>query len=99
VTLRARVTLDAYARSLRPTEYLRAEKKRVLGLFPSWSTSWSGWPRDALREDARQVLLGPVPSPTSPTRDAALVALAAAAELRTLLPGKDRNSTRTASRS
>jgi hypothetical protein len=44
---------------------------------------------DALREDARRVLEGPGPVAEVSDRDAALVALAAAAELRTLVPGKD----------
>ena len=35
VTLRARVTLDAVRAQLAAEGYLRAEKKRVLGLFPS----------------------------------------------------------------
>ncbi|MFJ2830388.1 GPP34 family phosphoprotein [Streptomyces sp. NPDC087263] len=91
VTLRARVTLDAVRAQLAADGYLRAEKKRVLGLFPSVEYELERVAAvDALREDARQVLLGPVPVADVSDRDAALVALAAAAELRTLLPGKDR---------
>jgi hypothetical protein len=45
---------------------------------------------DALRADARQMLEGPLPVAEVSDRDAALVALAAAAELRTLLSAKDR---------
>ncbi|MFD4528220.1 GPP34 family phosphoprotein [Streptomyces sp. NPDC058470] len=91
VTLRARVTLDAVRAQLAADGYLRAEKKRVLGLFPSVEYELERLAAvDALREDARRVLLGPVPVADVSDRDAALVALAAAAELRTLLPGKDR---------
>jgi hypothetical protein len=91
VTLRARVTLDAVRAQLAAEGYLRAEKKRVLGLFPSVEYELERVAAvDALREDARLVLVGPVPVAEVSDRDAALVALAAAAELRTLLPGKDR---------
>ncbi|MFH9978765.1 GPP34 family phosphoprotein [Streptomyces sp. NPDC017179] len=45
---------------------------------------------DALREGARRVLESPLPAAEVPERDAAVVALAAAAELRTLVPAKDR---------
>ncbi|MFE9764113.1 GPP34 family phosphoprotein [Streptomyces sp. NPDC005808] len=91
VTLRARVTLDAVRAQLAAEGYLRAEKKRVLGLFPSVEYELERVAAvDALREDARLVLMGPVPVADVSDRDAALVALAAAAELRTLLPGKDR---------
>lgn len=44
----------------------------------------------ALRADARDVLTGPVPVDQVSDRDAALVALAAAAELRTLATGSER---------
>ncbi|MFC9842039.1 GPP34 family phosphoprotein [Streptomyces sp. NPDC060223] len=91
VTLRARVTLDAVRAQLAAEGYLRAEKKRVLGLFPSVEYELERVAAvDAMREDARLVLVGPVPVAEVSDRDAALVALAAAAELRTLLPGKDR---------
>ena len=90
VTLRARVTLDAVREQLVAEGYLRAGKRRFLGVFPSVE---HGLERvavvDALHEEARQVLLGPLPAARVSERDAAVVALAAAAELRTLLPGKD----------
>ena len=90
VTLRARVTLDAVRAQLAAEGYLRAERKRVLGLFPSVEYELERVSAvDALREDARQVLEGPGPVADVSDRDAALVALAAAAGLRTLLPGKD----------
>ncbi|MFF4349310.1 GPP34 family phosphoprotein [Streptomyces sp. NPDC001530] len=91
VTLRARVTLDAVRAQLAAEGYLRAEKKRVLGLFPSVEYELERLPAvDALRAEAQQVLEGPLPVAEVSDRDAALVALAAAAELRTLVPAKDR---------
>lgn len=91
VTLRARVTLDAVRAQLAAEGYLRAEKKRVLGLFPSVEYELERVSAvEALQEEARTVLQGPVPVEDVSDRDAALVALAAAAELRTLASGKDR---------
>ncbi|MHA5051399.1 GOLPH3/VPS74 family protein [Streptomyces sp. SD15] len=91
VTLRAHVTLDAVRAQLAAEGYLRAEKKRVLGLFPSVDYQLDRVTAvDALQEEAREVLHGPVPVAEITDRDAALVALAAAAELRTLAPGKER---------
>lgn len=68
VTLRARVTLDAVRAQLAAEGYLRAEKKRVLGLFPSVEYELERVSAvEALREEARTVLRGPCPSRTSPT--------------------------------
>ncbi|GCB44229.1 GPP34 family phosphoprotein [Streptomyces sp. NL15-2K] len=91
VTLRARVTLDAVREQLTAEGYLRAEKSRVLGVFPTveYALEHVAAVR-ALQEEARRFLQGPVPVEEVSDRDAAVVALAAAAELRTLLPGKDR---------
>ncbi|MFD4546672.1 GPP34 family phosphoprotein [Streptomyces sp. NPDC058466] len=91
VTLRARVTLDAVRAQLVAEGYLRAAKKRVLGLFPSVEYVLERVSAvEALRTEARQVLEGPLPVAEVSDRDAALVALAAAAELRTLVSAKDR---------
>ncbi|MFF1448049.1 GPP34 family phosphoprotein [Streptomyces sp. NPDC058274] len=91
VTLRARVTLDAVRAQLAADGYLRAEKKRVFGVFPSVDYVLARVPVvEALREEARQVLEGPLPVSAVGDRDAALVALAAAAELRTFVSGKER---------
>ncbi|NUR01190.1 MAG: GPP34 family phosphoprotein [Streptomyces sp.] len=91
VTLHARVTLDAVREQLTAEGCLRAERKRVLGLFPSVEHVLARADVvDALRAGARQVLEGPVPVAEVSDRDAAVVALAAAAELPTLVPGKDR---------
>jgi len=90
VGLRARVTLDAVRAQLAADGYLRAEKTRVLGVFPSVEYEIDRVAVvDALRAEAREVLEGPVPVEQVPERDAALVALAAGAELRTLLSGKE----------
>jgi hypothetical protein len=87
VRLRARVTLDAVREQLVAEGYLRAEKKRVLGVFPSVEYALERVTAvDALREETRQVLQGPPPDAETSERDAALVALAAAADL---LPEQD----------
>ncbi|WRZ89249.1 GPP34 family phosphoprotein [Streptomyces sp. NBC_01007] len=91
VTSWARVTLDAVRAQLAAEGYLRAEKKRVLGLFPSVEYELDRVPVvQALRAEARQVMEGPVPVAEVCDRDAALVALATAAELRTLASPKER---------
>ncbi|KAA0940064.1 MULTISPECIES: GOLPH3/VPS74 family protein [Streptomyces] len=90
VSLRARITLDAVEAQLAADGYLRAEKTRVLGVFPSVDYEIDRVAVvDRLREEARLVLEGPVPVDEVSPRDAALVALAAAAEVRTLVPDKD----------
>ncbi|MFD3314632.1 GPP34 family phosphoprotein [Streptomyces sp. NPDC058694] len=90
VGLRARVTLEAVREQLAADGYLRAEKTRVLGVFPSVEYEIDRVAAvDRLREEAREVLEGPGPVEEVPERDAALVALAAGAELRTLLSGKE----------
>ncbi|AVH55258.1 MULTISPECIES: GOLPH3/VPS74 family protein [Streptomyces] len=92
VTVRAaRDTLDAVRAQLALEGYLRPEKKRVLGLFPSVEYKLEQVSAvDALHAEARQVLEGPLPVAEVSDRDAALIALAAAAELRSLVPTKDR---------
>ncbi|WP_330263260.1 GOLPH3/VPS74 family protein [Streptomyces griseorubiginosus] len=94
VTLHARVTLDAVREQLTAGGYLRARKKRALGLFPTVDHELARPAvAEALQEEARRILRGPTAD--LPDRDAALGALAAAAELRTLLPRKDRHDTHT----
>ncbi|GAA3504823.1 GPP34 family phosphoprotein [Streptomyces prasinosporus] len=91
VTLHARYTLDAVREQLVAEGFLRAERRRVLGVFPSVEHVLDDVVRvAALQEEARLVLDGPVPAGDVPRTDAALVALAAAAGLRTLLPDRDR---------
>ena len=69
--------------------YLRAGKRRVFGVFPAveYAVRRPGFV-DALHEEARQMLTGPVPVAEVAERDAAVVTLAAAAGLRTLLPAE-----------
>ncbi|MEU5339838.1 GPP34 family phosphoprotein [Streptomyces sp. NPDC020766] len=90
VGLRARVTLDAVRAQLAADGYLRAEKTRVLGVFPSVEYEIDRIAVvDRLRAEAREVLEGPGPVEEVSEQDAALVALGAGAELRTLLSGKE----------
>lgn len=95
VTLRSRTTLDAVREQLTAEGYLRARKKRALGLFPTVDHDL-GRPAavEALQEEARQILRGPVPAGQLPDRDAVLVALAAAAGLRTLQPRGEHHEAR-----
>lgn len=82
VTLRSRITLDAVREQLTADGHLRAERKRVLGVFPTVEYALdSAAVVDALRAEAREVLLGPVPVAEVSERDAAVVALADAAGL------------------
>jgi hypothetical protein len=91
VTLYARITADAVREQLVAEGYVRAERHRVLGLFPSVEYVPV---RDAdvaaLHDHVRYLLDGPLPAAGVSESDAALVALAAAAELRTLMPAGDR---------
>jgi hypothetical protein len=91
VTLRARVTLDAVQEQLTADGYLRVEKRRVLGIFPTLEYALErAAVVDALHDEARRILQGPVPAAEVSDRDAAVIALAAAAELPGLAPAKDR---------
>jgi hypothetical protein len=90
ISPRARVTLDAVRVQLAADGYPRAEQTRVLGLFPFVEYEVDRVAVvDGLREEARQVLEGPVPVDEVSERDAALVALTAGGELCTLLSGKE----------
>lgn len=92
VSLHARVTFEAVREQLTAEGYLRAEKKRVLGVFPSVEHVLAQVAvAEALQAQARQILEGPVPLTEVSDHDATAVALAAAAELRTVLPDTDRN--------
>ncbi|MFJ8591460.1 GPP34 family phosphoprotein [Streptomyces sp. NPDC093598] len=86
VTLRARVTFDAVREQLVAEGYLRAEKRRVLGVFPSVEYALERLAVvEALREETREILRGRVAEVSE--RDAAVAALAAAAGL--LLPDQE----------
>ncbi|MEU0389856.1 GOLPH3/VPS74 family protein [Streptomyces chartreusis] len=87
VTLRSRVTLDAVREQLVAVGYLRAEKKRVLGVFPSVEYALERVAAvQALREETRRIFRDPLPVAGVCERDAAVATLAASAEL---LPGED----------
>ncbi|MDQ0752746.1 hypothetical protein QF034_006977 [Streptomyces africanus] len=87
VTLRSRVTLDAVREQLVAQGYLRAEKKRVLGVFPSVEYALERVAAaEALREETRRTLRGPRPVAQVSERDAAVATLAASAEL---VPAED----------
>jgi len=91
VPLHARVTLDAVREQLAADGYLRAEKRRALGVFPTVEYALERVAVvDALRAEARRILEGPVPVAEVSDRDAAVVTLAAAAELRTLVSRDER---------
>lgn len=93
MTYHATYTLEAVRAQLTKSGYLRRTgHRRVLGLFSTASQYELDRPDlvKSLREDARQVLRGPIPVADVSDHDAALVALAAAAELRTLAPGAER---------
>ncbi|MGP2441952.1 GOLPH3/VPS74 family protein, partial [Streptomyces sp. JW3] len=90
VRLRARITYDAVREQLVAERCLRAEKRRVLGVFPSVSYALARPALvDALRERTRQVLHGPAPAAEVPVPDAAGAVLAAAARVRGLGPPAD----------
>ncbi|MFJ6572577.1 GPP34 family phosphoprotein [Streptomyces sp. NPDC091292] len=89
---RAGVTLDAVRAQLVAGGQLRAVRKRVLGVFPSVEYTLEAVTTvDALREEAVAVLRGPAPVAEVSDRDAALVALATAAEVRTFASGQERS--------
>ncbi|MFF4534650.1 GPP34 family phosphoprotein [Streptomyces aureus] len=95
VTSRARFTLDAVRAQLAADGYLRAERKRVLGIFPSVEYELDRVAAvEDLRTRAREVLEGPMPVAEVGDRDAALVALATAAELRTFASARERREHR-----
>lgn len=91
VPLHARVTADAVREQLAADGYLRADKRRALGLFPTVEYALERVAVvDALREEARQVLEGPVRPSDVSERDAAVVVLAAAAGVSALVGRKER---------
>ncbi|MFF0089519.1 GPP34 family phosphoprotein [Streptomyces canus] len=95
VSLHTRITLDAVREQLAAGGWLRARKRRALGLFPTVEYDLARPAAvEALQEEARGILRGPVPAVDISDRDAAVVALAAAAGLRTLLPRKESPGTR-----
>ncbi|MER5461386.1 GPP34 family phosphoprotein [Streptomyces sp. NPDC002668] len=90
VTYHATYTLDAVGRQLSEAGCLRRRRGRLLGLFSAQYELDRADVVKSLREEARAVLGGPVPVEDISDRDAALVALAAAADVRTLATGNER---------
>lgn len=91
VPLHARVTADAVREQLAAEGYLRADKRRALGLFPTVEYALERVAVvDALREETRQVLEGPVRPADVSERDAAVVVLATAAGVSALGARKER---------
>ena len=91
VPLHARVTAEAVREQLAAEGYLRADKRRALGLFPTVEYALERVAVvDALREEAREVLEGPVRPADVSERDAAVVVLAAAAGVSALVARKER---------
>ncbi|WP_428935871.1 GOLPH3/VPS74 family protein [Streptomyces sp. ACT015] len=87
VTTHARVTLDAAREQLTAEGFLTAERRRVLGVFPSVTYALARRSAVAvLSDEVRQVLAGPPPVADVADRDAALAALALAGHL---LPAGD----------
>ncbi|MEV0238766.1 GPP34 family phosphoprotein [Streptomyces sp. NPDC050674] len=85
VTLRARVTFDAVREQLVAQGFLRAEKRRVLGVFPTVEYALERPAAvEALREEVLEILRGRAVDVFE--RDAAVTALAAAGGL---LPDRD----------
>jgi hypothetical protein len=86
--LRARLTFDAVREQLVAEGCLRAEKRRVLGVFPSVEYALARPDVvESVRERARETLRGPAPAESVPARDAAVAVLAAAARVRGLDTG------------
>ncbi|MEC4017506.1 GOLPH3/VPS74 family protein [Streptomyces sp. H27-D2] len=87
-----RFTLDEVCDQLASAGYLRVETKRLLGLFPRRTIRLerSGVPVvEELRGGAQRVLHSSGDVAEVPVQDAALVALAAAGELRTVLSARE----------
>ncbi|MFD3835789.1 GPP34 family phosphoprotein [Streptomyces sp. NPDC058642] len=91
VSLHARVTAEAVREQLAAEGYLRADKRRALGLFPTVEYALERVAVvDALRQEAREVLEGTVRPADVSERDAAVVVLAAAAGVSALVARKER---------
>jgi hypothetical protein len=91
ITHKSRHTLDEVREQLASEGYLRAERTRVFGIFPSrrYELERPGYV-EVLHAEALSVLRGPVPVPEVPPGDAVLVVCAATGKLRGVISGKDR---------
>ncbi|MGW6268787.1 GOLPH3/VPS74 family protein [Streptomyces sp. NPDC055060] len=91
ITHKSRHTLDAVRDQLAAEGYLRTERTRIFGIFPSrrYELERAGYV-EVLHAEALAVLRGPVPVHEVPAGDAALVVCAATGKLRGVVPGKER---------
>ncbi|MET8686975.1 GPP34 family phosphoprotein [Streptomyces sp. NPDC004732] len=91
LTYRSRTTLDEVRGQLTAHGYLRQERRRVLGVFPTrhWELERAGY-AEALQADAGTVLRGTRPVTEVPASEAALVMCAATGKVRPFATGKDR---------
>ncbi|WP_371526166.1 GPP34 family phosphoprotein [Streptomyces sp. NBC_01283] len=91
ITHKSRHTMDAVRDQLASEGYLRTERTRVLGIFPSrrYELERAGYV-EVLHAETLAVLRGPVPVSEVPAGDAALVVCAATGKLRGVISGKDR---------
>jgi hypothetical protein len=91
ITHKARDTRAVVRDELVSGGYLRAERTRVFGIFPSrrYELERAGYV-EVLHAEALAVLHGPMPVSEVPEGDAALVVCAATGKLRGVVSGKDR---------
>lgn len=91
ITHKARDTQADVRDQLVSGGYLRTERTRVFGIFPSrrYELERAGYV-EVLHAEALAVLRGPVPVSEVPAGDAALVVCAATGKLRGIISGKDR---------
>ncbi|MFF1692358.1 GPP34 family phosphoprotein [Streptomyces sp. NPDC058257] len=91
ITYKARDTRDGVRDQLASKGYLRTERTRVFGIFPSrrYELERAGYV-EVLQAEVLAVLRGPVPVSEVPAGDAALVVCAATGKLRGVISGKDR---------
>lgn len=91
ITHKSGYTRDRVRDQLTSEGYLRTERTRVFGIFPSrrYELERAGYV-EVLHAEALAVLRGPLPVPEVPAGDAALVVCAATGKLRAIISGKDR---------
>ncbi|GAA3394798.1 GOLPH3/VPS74 family protein [Cryptosporangium minutisporangium] len=88
---RGRAAVTLVREQLAAEHVIRAERQRVLGLFPIWNVSLRDTrTRSRLAESARRALRGGEPVDRLDLRDAAVVALAASGELKIVVSRADR---------
>ncbi|MGW6024665.1 GOLPH3/VPS74 family protein [Streptomyces sp. NPDC055099] len=95
ITHKSGYTMDRVRDQLVAEGYLRSERTRVLGIFPSrrYELERAGYV-EVLHAEALAVLRGPLPVSEVPAGDAALVVCAATGKLRGIIPGKERRQYR-----